>query len=127
MRARLLHAVWSVVLIFALLGCSSGAESLRFKGETETWEAEFLVTKVSNQFHEEELVLRYIGEEKLGSTIIYEFTTAGGRGKAERPVIGNEKVFKIKSSGNGAVPTQDDTVDVKVEWNGKTEEFKLTH
>jgi len=127
MRTRLTLLACLFVFVLIVLGCNNDSVPLRFTGATETWEAEYAVNKVSNQLHEEELVLRYKGKDELNSTVKFEFNTNGGGGSLVSEVTGNQKVFKIKGGGSGAVPTQEDIVTVRAQWNGKTEEFTLTH
>lgn len=127
MRSRLLYFVSSVAIVLSVVGCNHSHEPLRFTGETDTWEAEFVVTHIGDQFHEEELVLSYKGEEQLKSNVRVEFSTVSGSGSADTPVIGGQKVFKMKGGGNGAIPTKEDIVHVKVQWNEEAEELKLIH
>ncbi|WP_419877537.1 hypothetical protein [Brevibacillus centrosporus] len=138
-----------IVLVLSLLlaACSSKevvVHDYQFTGESEHWRAVYHVkgtgtfTEKDHRTHYESesqtnFTLEYKGTlEGLSSvkSLKYQFESSAGGGEStqtfDRPPT-TTSFHSSSSAKNGAIETQDETIRVTVEWDGKKESFELTN
>jgi hypothetical protein len=110
-------------------------ETVTLKGQSEHWQGEITIQYFQYWFQNENDVtgldsyaltkgfLRYIGDEEEIKDLSYKYSSNTlSRGGTKTQLNGTE--VKINDEGSGAyIP---DCYQVKVEWNGKVEEFEMT-
>jgi hypothetical protein len=110
-------------------------ETVTLKGQSEHWQGEITIQYFQYWFQNENDVtgldsyaltkgfLRYIGDEEEIKDLSYKYSSNTlSRGGNMTRLNGTE--VKINDEGSGAyIP---DCYQVKVEWNGKVEEFEMT-
>ena len=94
---------------------------------TETWEKEDDRTTYSNE-HSDVLILTYTGSLKDISSkkLEYSYQTNSSSGSSTREFT-NERTFKHRSGGNGAIVRENEIIQVNVKWDDQEESFELTN
>lgn len=143
MKKRMIVFVLSLLLV----ACSTKevvVHDYRYTGESEHWLAVFEV-KGTGTFTEKDQKIHYESESQTNFTLEYkgaleelsalkflkyQYDTSARGGEStqtfDRPPTTNS--FSSSSGGkNGAIETQDETIKVTVEWDGRKESFELTN
>lgn len=119
---RMMIALFVTVLL--LSACDS--KDFTFSGESDNWQADLKVHQ-SNDFEKQEFLLKYQGEDvnSVGE-ISYTVKSMGsfGRTGALLEENGSLKDYSEADPTNAKV-NENTEVQVTVEWNDKTETFKL--
>lgn len=107
-------------------GCLSHPSVIQFTGESKTWSANYTITKLNREDHISRLQIRYKGKDPANvGKIKYKFTGTTMGGSGEQKLSGNRDIVS-GSGGNGAIPLEDSTIQVTVEWKGHKEEMELS-
>lgn len=139
------YVVFCVVLLLALVtGCSKKESAEKeytntFKGESNHWTATYQVEGNGNLFKRQEgtkgkskrhFILTYKGDvSELSNlkTLEYSYLSSESKGHEtltfDKPVT--EKEFTLDKAKDGEMESSDETVSVKVKWDGKEEELSL--
>lgn len=99
---------------------------IQFTGESKNWSASYTITKLNREDHTDRFQIRYKGKDpaKVGR-VKYKYTSTAMSGSGEQKLSGNRDIV-TGSGGNGALPLEDSTIQVTVEWKGQKEEMELS-
>ncbi|PQP87011.1 hypothetical protein CPT76_25720 [Paenibacillus sp. AR247] len=115
-----------IVTFTMLSGCLSHPSVIQFTGESKTWSANYTITKLNREDHISRLQIRYKGKDPANvGRVKYKFTGTTMGGSGEQKLSGNRDIVS-GSGGNGAIPLEDSTIQVTVEWKGHKEEMELS-
>ncbi|MBX0356861.1 hypothetical protein [Halobacillus sp. Nhm2S1] len=117
-----------VLLISLLLLASCSTQTLNYSGETENWSADLKVNQTSDDYQSQELVLKYKGDDvnEVGP-IDYNVDSLGSFGRGGVTLKENGTIVDSATSNpTNAKVSEHTEVEVTVEWNEKTETFKLS-
>ncbi|MEK5645072.1 hypothetical protein BK138_24955 [Paenibacillus rhizosphaerae] len=122
---KVLIGLW-VITLAMLSGCLSHPSVIQFTGESKTWSASYTITKMNREDHMERFQIRYKGKDPANvGRVKYKFTGTTMGGSGEQKLSGNRDIVS-GSGGNGAIPLEDSTIQVTVEWKGHKEEMELS-
>ncbi|WP_417899810.1 hypothetical protein ABN702_05870 [Bacillus haimaensis] len=113
------------ITVLLLSACSS--KDFAYSGESDNWKADLKVHQ-SSGFEKQELILIFQGEdvESIGP-ITYNVNSVGSFGGTRDKLQENGSIEDYSEANpTNAQVSEHTEVEVTVEWNGKTETFKLT-
>lgn len=115
--------MWIVMLLVLLVACSNKGEVLTFQAEGKDWKASYEVGEVNTTY-----TIVYIGKDKAPKTFDYTVAPIFGSSKTEATdSILNEDGFIQKTEQIlGARIQKDESINIEINWNGKTENLLLT-
>lgn len=115
-----------IVTLTIVSGCLNHPSMTQFTGESKTWSASYTITKLNREDHMERFQIRYKGKDPANvGRVNYKFTGTTMSGSGEQKLSGNRDIV-TGSGGNGAIPPEDSTIQVTVEWKGHKEEMELS-
>ncbi|WP_144790025.1 hypothetical protein [Lysinibacillus fusiformis] len=124
-KYKILGAMFLVVLI--LSACSDDRE--KFYGESNNWIVKY-ETEVTKEREFGEFTIKYIGKEPAPEVFVYKIKNAStsldvGIGEETFNDGKNTHSFNIECTDCDVYTTENDKIEAKLEWNGKSETIKL--
>ncbi|WP_223490599.1 MULTISPECIES: hypothetical protein [Sutcliffiella] len=115
------------LFITVLLLSACGSKDFAYSGESNNWQADLKVHQ-SSGFEKQGLLLKFQGEDvKSIGPITYKVDSVGSFGGTRDKLQENGTVEDYSEANTTNAQVSEHTeVEVTVEWNGKTETFKLT-
>ena len=124
-KYKILGAIFLVVLI--LSACSDDREKYNFYGESNNWIVKY-ETEVTKEREFGEFTIKYIGKEPAPEVFVYKIKSAKldvGIGEETFNNENNIHSFNVECTGCEVYTTENDKIEAKLEWNGKSEIIKL--
>jgi hypothetical protein len=123
------RALWILVLLISLIGCSTGQVTHTFKGENENWSAALTVHINSNSFSNGDLTTFYKGDISDFKSIKHfevGYEAIGSSSKITMDTPPENKTTTLKfGPDNGAKINKDDTIKVTIVRDDKIEVIDL--
>ncbi|KAB8135713.1 hypothetical protein F9U64_10565 [Gracilibacillus oryzae] len=126
MNRKIAVLLGSLFLLLAACGVED-SKTFTFSEETEDWSANLKVTQTNDDYETQDLVLEYKGVDvnSVGK-FTYHVDSVGSFGESGA-TLNDQGVLKESSEANptNAKVDENTQVEVRVNWNGKTETFNL--
>ncbi len=115
------------LVVLILSACSDDRE--KFYGESNNWIVKY-ETEVTKEREFGEFTIKYIGKEPAPEVFVYKIKNAStsldvGIGEETFNDGKNTHSFNIECTDCDVYTTENDKIEAKLEWNGKSETIKL--
>lgn len=128
-KYKILGAVFLFVILI-LSACSDG-EKYTFYGESNNWIVKY-ETEVTKEREFGEITIKYIGKEPAPEVFAYKIKNASSTsldvdsyGEATFNEENNIHSSNVECTGCEVYTTENDKIEEKLEWDGKSEIIKL--
>lgn len=110
---------------FVLVACGI-PKTIHFVGESKNWHVDYVVDVLDEESESTHFTIRYIGEAPIPKRIKYkiEFPSGSSDGTSDLSK-GGVQDFGGHSCSGCSIIREDDDAEATINWNGKSETFKL--
>lgn len=113
-------------LVAIILSACWGQKTIHFNGESNSWEVEYIADVQSTDSESTSIKMRYVGEGEPPENINYAVDSGTGGSEGSNISLDNGVLHTSGDYCSGcAVTSEDDDINVVIEWNGRTEEVNL--
>lgn len=127
-----LNKILGTIFLFSVLilcACSDGEKKYNIFGESNNWIVKY-ETEVTKEREFGEFTIKYIGKEPAPEVFVYKIKNPStsldvGIGEETFNNENNVHSFNVECTGCEVYTSENDTIEAKLDWNGKSEIIKL--
>jgi len=125
-----LYKTLGAVFLFSVLilsACSGDGKKYNFYGEGNNWVVKY-ETEVTKEREFGEYTIKYIGKEPAPEVFVYKIKSASIDVGIAEDIFNEENNVhsgNIECTGCEVYTTENEKIEAKLEWNGKSENIKL--